>query len=92
MADAIGAYAPRWEYIEHRKPHRGTDPRELQRRGEPERGSETNQLDALPQVGDELQAFLKEWEQAYPKAEPTRPGTPLPAVQEEQLRALGYID
>jgi arylsulfatase A-like enzyme len=91
-ANAIGVYGPRWEYFEHRAPHRGTDPRELQKQGERERGTMTNQLEAQPKAGEAMQAFLEQWESTHPKAKPTRPAAPLPKVEEEQLRALGYLE
>jgi arylsulfatase A-like enzyme len=91
-SNAIGVYAADWEYFEHRAPHPGTDPRELQKKGGGERGSKTNQLEAHPGVGDALQAFMQQWESTHPKAKPTKPATPLPALEEEQLRALGYLD
>lgn len=91
-SDAIGVYGPHWEYFEHRRPHPGTDPRELQKKGERERGSKTNQLEVQPKAGDAIQAFLEQWESTHPKAKPTAPTAPLPALEEEQLRALGYVD
>lgn len=91
-SNAIGVYAPRWEYFEHRAPHAGTDPRELQKKGGRERGTVSNQLESNPEVGDALHAFLQQWERTHPKAKPTKRATPLPALEEEQLRALGYID
>jgi arylsulfatase A-like enzyme len=91
-SNAIGVYAPRWEYFEHRAPHAGTDPRELQKKGGRERGTVSNQLESNPEVGDALRAFLQQWEKTHPKAKPTKRATPLPALEEEQLRALGYID
>jgi hypothetical protein len=39
-----------------------------------------------------VQTFLREWESAHPRAKPTKRATPLPALEEEQLRALGYLD
>jgi arylsulfatase A-like enzyme len=91
-ANAIGVYGPRWEYFEHRAPHAGTDPRELQKKGEREWGTKSNQLESHPEVGDAMQAFLQQWESSHPKAKPTKRATPLPALEEEQLRALGYLD
>ncbi|MEM8609936.1 MAG: hypothetical protein AAGF92_22780 [Myxococcota bacterium] len=32
------------------------------------------------------------WERAHPKVKATKRATPLPAIEEAQLRALGYID
>lgn len=91
-ANAIGVYGPQWEYLEHRAPQPGTDPRELQPTGERERGTETNQLETHPEVGDVLQAFLQEWEGTHPEAKPTQRVAPLPSLETEQLRALGYIE
>jgi arylsulfatase A-like enzyme len=91
-ADAIGVYAPKWEYFEHRVSHPGTDPRELQRNGANERGTTTNQIESHPELGDDRRAFLQQWEAKHAKAKPTKRGAPLPALETEQLRALGYID
>jgi arylsulfatase A-like enzyme len=91
-SNAIGVYGPHWEYFEHRAPHPGTDPQELQEKGKRERGSMSNQLGAHPEAGSALQTFLREWESAHPRAKPTKRATPLPALEEEQLRALGYLD
>jgi len=75
-----------------RTPPRYTDPRELQEKGENERGTKTNQLDTHPEVGDVLRAYLRQWEDVHPEAKPTQRVGPLPALETEQLRALGYID
>jgi arylsulfatase len=91
-SDVAAIYGPGWEYIEHRAPHAGTDPRELQDPRRTERGTKTNQLEAHPEVGVALQAYLQEWENAHPKADPTAPAKPLRGLEEEQLRALGYLD
>jgi hypothetical protein len=91
-SNAIGLYGPQWEYFEHRAPHPGTDPREVQEKGGHERGSATNQLEVQPESGRAMRSFLQEWESSHPRAEPTERATPLPALEEEQLRALGYID
>ncbi|MEM9728385.1 MAG: sulfatase [Myxococcota bacterium] len=91
-ADAIAAYGPGWNYFEHRAPHPGTDPRELQEEAVDESGANTNALDAHPEVGAELQSALDAWERAHPKVKATKRATPLPAIEEAQLRALGYID
>lgn len=91
-SNVVAIYGPRWEYVEHRAPHVGTDPRELQDTRVPERGTKTNQLEAYPATGVELKTYLQEWERAHPRAEPTAPAAPLQALEEEQLRALGYLD
>ena len=91
-SNAVGVYGPRWGYFEHREPHLGTDPRELQRRGRSERGRATNQIKAHPEAAEAARAYLERWERAHPKAEPTAPAAPLPTLEEEQLRALGYFD
>ena len=91
-SNVVAIYGPRWEYVEHRAPHVGTDPRELQDTRVPERGTKTNQLEAYPATGVELKTYLQEWEEAHPRAEPTAPAAPLQALEEEQLRALGYLD
>jgi arylsulfatase A-like enzyme len=91
-SDAIGVYGARWAYLEHRAPHHGTDPRELQGRDVRERGSQTNQLATKPEVGEALRTSLQQWERAHPRAQATKRAAPLPAVEEEQLRALGYIE
>jgi hypothetical protein len=91
-SNVIGVYTPRWEYFEHRAPHAGTDPRELQKRGGGERGTTSNQLASNSEVGDALRAFLQQWERTHPKAKQTKRATPLPALEAEQLRALGYLD
>lgn len=88
----IGVHGARWEYIEHRQPHAGTDPQELQDNRVRERGGQTNELAARPRESATLRAYLRRWEEAHPKAEPTPPQAPLPQLEEEQLRALGYLD
>lgn len=91
-AEAIGVYGSEWEYVEHRRPHPGTDPRELQAIEGYERGTETNEIEARPETAASMQAFLEQWERRHPRAKPTRLKAPLSALEEEQLRALGYTD
>lgn len=91
-AEAIGVYGSGWEYIEHRKPHPGTDSYELQATEGYERGSKTNQIDARPEIAASMRAFLEQWERRHPRSEPTRLKAPLSALEEQQLRELGYIE
>lgn len=91
-ADVIAVYGAQWEYIEHRNPHPGTDPRELQAAEGRERGSKTNEIEEHPQTGASMRAFLRQWEGRHPRAKPMPLKVPLSALEEEQLRALGYID
>jgi hypothetical protein len=91
-SNVLGVYTPQWEYFEHRAPHAGTDPRELQKKGGGEHGAMSNQLESEAEVGDALHTFLLQWERTHPKAKPTKRAMPLPALEAEQLRALGYID
>ncbi len=91
-AEKIGVYTSVWKYIENRDGHRGTNPQELQRIGVKENGQKTDVARQFPQVVQELQRVLREWERAHPKIPPSVPGQGLSPAEVEQLRALGYVN
>jgi arylsulfatase A-like enzyme len=89
---AIGVYDDTWAYIENRRPWGGTNPKELQRRGEPQDGALTDQKAEHPEETARLRQFLIGWEREHPAVQPTLLGHEIPQQELEQLRALGYIE
>ncbi len=91
-ARKLGIYAGPWEYIENRDHHRGAPARELQPAGAAENGARTDAAGHHPEVVQRLQRELAEWERAFPPGEPTDIGDALSKDEEDQLRALGYLE
>jgi arylsulfatase A-like enzyme len=89
--DKTGVYVPEWKYFDNRMPQKGLPRTELQKRGGGERGVKTDASAAHPELVKQLQAYLKDWESQYPKAEPTKTSRELTEAEKEQLRAIGYI-
>ncbi|MFW5925539.1 MAG: sulfatase [Myxococcota bacterium] len=87
-----GVYTDRWEYIEDRAAANVAEARELQARGGGEDGPRTNRLDAHPDRAEELGQALRAWEADTPRISPTKPGEEMSPVEEQQLRALGYLE
>lgn len=89
--DKLGIYVPDWKYFDNRMPQKGLPRTELQKRGSGERGVHTDASAAHPEMVKQLQAYMKDWESQYPKAEPTKASRELTEDEKEQLRAIGYI-
>ena len=94
-ARKIAAYSPHWRYIENLEGtqgrHPGWVPSELQAAGGKENGSATCQLDAHPGVVDASRAFLRDWEQKFPRGKATVPKKSISQREIEQLKSLGYL-
>ena len=89
--DKQAVHTPEWSYLEHNDGHPGTSPRELQRAGASQDGSQTSELAIHFELGEELAAYLREWNRAHPKAPPTRPAA-LGDEERAQLEAIGYLE
>ncbi len=90
--DKLAAYTTDWKYIENREPEPKLPPQALHRVGIPENGARTDVAAEHPQVVERLAAQLRAWEAAHPAAQSTRPAVAPSALEQRQLRGLGYLD
>jgi arylsulfatase A-like enzyme len=89
--DKLGVYSDSWKYFENRDGQQGTAPREIQAKGINENGAATNELAEHRVEAAKMEAYLRNWESAHPKAKAVRPEGGLPKGHIEQLKALGYF-
>lgn len=88
----LGTWGPEWCYIRAQdRPPAGADKRELQKSGLKADGSRTNKLSKYKSIADELSSKLADWEQRYPRQEPTPHSKGIPEHELEKLRSLGYL-
>jgi len=89
-ANKLSVTTDEWIYVENRDAM-GHPERELQRRDRRSAGEATSQVEAHPDLVEELSAALHEWEQRYPSTTPTERGQDISPQELEQLRQLGYM-
>ena len=89
--DKIAAYGRHWKYIENRDEWGGVNKFELQQMGLVENGLLTDQIQNHGQIAEELKLALYDWEQSFPRAEPTSPVAEPTEEEVKQLKSLGYF-
>lgn len=90
-ADKIGLYNRDWKYIDNRDGWRGVNRHELQPKGDLENGRVTDRAGARSESVAVMRALLDDWENRHRKVAPTPMSRPLSREEEEQLRALSYL-